>query len=333
MKYTGKNKVSHPEFIEAEAGNIYEKLSKTGLSSSGEIGALLEDLKVAPEDESSFEVTMRVSWSVVQWVRSGRPLLKITPELRDMLLQTEPPEEALDVLPEIPFEGFYLLVEGFTLWDTSSGRHQVEGIHVCKDKMRLKSTDVDGREGLMIIAVGEDKGGGKKGLLRNDTLQFFGIVPDKKLDFWKDNLEGMKETLQVVLNLLFLWNAEDSPITSKTVTPQAPKSPGKRKKLERRGYSLVKYVSLGLKKGYLDHGVSKDEVANWTGETHIAVVRGFFRRYSVSEPGEAQVLKKTETSSGKTLYQIRRFIKPHKALRRGAAPQPNTYEIKHVTGP
>lgn len=334
MKLKNFNKKTHPEILESDpklAGlgrDVANRMAAMPLSCTGDVFRLILHANNEDMQDPNIAVSGRVLWANVQWVRSGRPILRLDDDLRDLLLKTEPPTEPLDVLPKIPFDGFYLVVDGgFQLYDQISGLHQVEGIYVCRDQMYKSHVDKTMCEALLVIAVGEDKGGVKDGLLRDDTLSYFGIIAGGDPEVYKHANLKIKETLQVVLNLLLLWNSEKSPVTMKTVEPPQPKSPGKRKKLERRGMSSVKYIRIGLERDYLRHDVNTDAVQGWDGPTHIAMIRGFFRRYWVVEKPETQVLGERLSATGRPLYLIRRFVAPHKALRRGEAPTPNMFEV------
>lgn len=320
----------HPEIIEDEAraagfSRSLDDLAQLPWTCSGELREAMSELegKHRPVD---LEVSCRVTWAGIQWARNGRPILKINEELRNILLMTEPPEEALDVLPNLPFEGFYIVVDGFDLLNHETGNHQIEGIYVCRDKMRRSAASTEAVDALLLCAIGEDKGGKSEDLLRNDTINYCGIVAGEKLHFLQD-LVGGKETIQVVLNLLFLWNSEGSPITTKTVIPaREKKSPKKLKKLARK-HSLSKYITLGLREGFITRNeVRADSVQGWSGPTHITMVRGFFRRYWVNDPKGAQVLQR-KAAGEREQYLIRKFVAPHPALRRGEAPQPNVFEV------
>lgn len=328
-----KNKKTHPEILEDMAKihgfrgeNPYGNLPA---KSSGDVYRMLSGMDAEVGD---INVSVRVTWGAIQWARSGKPILKMSDELRDVLLKTDVPDE-VDVLPNMPFDGMYLIVDGgFDLFDKKTGDHQIEGIYVAKDRMRRSADAVDGTDGLLVMAVGEDKGGERAGMLRDDTIQYFGILPNAKLKLQEDQLAGFQETLRVVLNLLFLWNVEGSPVTMKTVTPTTPKSPAKKKKLDRRGYSTAKYIELGIKKEFTSLDLNKDQVENWSGPTHISYVRGHFRKYWVTDPKDAQVIAERTSDAGKKLFCIRRFIAPHRALRRGEEPGVNIYKVRGPVG-
>ena len=333
-----RHKKTHPEIVETSdklGRKFSDFLAAEPILTSGEMLHLVNGLltDVAPEVSRDLmkdkDVSGRVMWAHVQWVRSDRPILRLSDELRDLLLRTEIPQEPLDKMPEIPFDGFYLVVDGgYTIVDNVTGDHEIEGIYVCKDKMYRSKEDREVVDGLQVLAVGEDKGGAPaSGLMRNDTLTYFAIVDKVRLDLLYDSALSIQETLRVVLNLLLLWNSERSPIVTKSVTPPTPKSPGKKKRMERRGVSTAKYIRLELERGYLQKDVVRDAIEGWDGPTHIAMVRGFFRRYWVAEKPESQILGEKTSHTGKTLYLIRRFVAPHRALRRGEAPETNTYEV------
>ena len=328
-----KFRMTHPELVDASLGDqkVSNYLAQSEIKTSGELMYVMgmEELKLDPEMAPAHEVTGRAMWAHVQWVRSERPILRLSDELRDVLLRTEIPREPLDKIPEVPFDGFFLVVDGgYTLRDAATGEHEIEGIYVCRDRVYKTKKREEIVDGLQIVAVGEDKGGKvASGWMRNDTLTYFTIVGGVNLTELYDGSISVKETLQVVLNLLLLWNSERSPVVTKSVTPPTPKSPGKRKKLERRGLSVSKYIRLEIREGYLKTEVARDGVEGWDGPTHVALVRGFFRRYWVTEKPEAQILGEKISSTGKPMYLVRRFIAPHRALRRGAAPDQNTYEV------
>lgn len=323
------NKKTHPELLEDAAraqgfrgGNLYADLP---VQCSGDVYRMLSEMNAS---EGDLNVSVRVTWGAVQWERSGRPILRMTDELRDVLIKTDVPD-TVDVLPDMPFDGMYLIVDGgFELFDKTSGMHRIEGIYVAKDRLRRSDKSNESVEGILVMAIGEDKGGSKSGMLRDDTIQYFGIIPNGNLRFREAEMVGFRETLRVVLNLLFLWNVEGSPVTMTSKTPSTPKSSAKKKKLDRRGFSTAKYIELGIKREFVSRDVERSQVANWDGPTHIAYVRGHFRKYWVSDPKGAQVLGEKDSESGKKMICIRRFIAPHRALRRGEDPGVNIYKLR-----
>jgi len=347
-------KMTHPEILEQDATKLGAPLVKIAQEKkffcSAAVFLAMKSLKLdydtgeITQDESqigleTMAAAARVTWSGIQWLRSGRPILRLNPELTETLLRTEVPTEPLDVLPELPFDGFYIVTDKFELTDPNTGLHKGEGIYVCRDLFR----DEQGNAtlGISIIAIGEDKGGGRgsgrgkgrllsPGLMRNDAIHYYGISPGMNLRFIDeaDGASGLQETMSIVVNMLFLWNSEDSPLELREVTPRGPKSPKKIKRLERKQHSLRKYFSIGIKPAH-PRPPPQTLSEPFDGPQHPAWIRGFFRRYWVAEvPEGVQVIETKTTDKGKDLFCIRKFIPPMQAIRRGEAPEQNVYEVK-----
>jgi hypothetical protein len=287
---------------------------------SGQFLGMLENL---PYEARDLQLTARMSWAYTQWLRSSRPIIRLDRELVDLLLQTDLPDE-LEELPPIPWDGFWVEVSGFDLLDDETGIHEAEGVFVCKDFMRLKE-DVATRDGFLLLAVGEDKRRSKdNGFFRDDTVHYVGIVANHPL---RDYHRGVGDVCRIVVNLLLLWSAQNSPLQVKKNTPIPPKSPKKLKRLARQGKSLEKYWQVTVDPAFQGHEKA-EKPENWEGPTHLTTVRGHYRCYWVSDTEGAAALGTKTSSTGKTLSKVRRFIAPHRAWRQGEAPSRNVYAAR-----
>jgi hypothetical protein len=296
---------------------------------SGSFLRMMGEAGIFHSDKSDLELTARMSWAYTQWNRAERPILRIDEDLCQVLMDTDLPEE-LEVLPDVPWDGFYLVLPPiFDLIDDRTGAHKAEGLYLCKDLMRQDKEATTVVEGFLVVAVGDDKRASPNSLDRDDTIHYFGLVANKPIrEVIRGYGHGTVEASRIVLNLLLLWGSQNNPVTMSKMTPSQPKSPKKLKRLERRGKSLQKYFQLSLKEGFLSDAVDESEKKEWDGEMHVTLVRGHYSYYWVLDPEGAATLGERSSKTGKTLYKVRRFIAPHRAWRRGPDPARNIYSVK-----
>tara|TARA_R110002126_G_scaffold45447_1_gene128837 strand:- start:807 stop:1805 length:999 start_codon:yes stop_codon:yes gene_type:complete len=275
-------------------------------------------------------LSARLSWSFTQWLRADKPIIRLDRALLDVLMNTSLPDE-LDELPPVPWEGFYVEVEGFKLLDDATGEHEAEGVFVCKDRMHPSKGDDSVIDALLFMAVGEDKGPENKDspMFRDDTIHYFGVIAGKPLrETMHTYGHGVVAACRVVMNLLLLLSSQNNPLLLTRNVPVPPKSPKKLKRVKRQGRSLEKYWDVTLSPDWHDHKeIDKREIQSWDGPMHITTVRGHYSHYWVTDPGEGAVLAKKASSAGKKLCKVRRFIAPFRAWRRGEAPKRNVYRL------
>lgn len=278
-------------------------------------------------------LTCRMAWCYTQWLNSSRPIVRMSQELVEYLLDIDLPD-SLEELPPLPWDGFWIVVEGFDLIDPTTGAHGVEGVYVSKDFMLARQEGIGARvarkgeavTGYLVMGVGETAGGGvRRNAWADDTIHYIGITANNPLrSRVVEYGHGMEKTIRVVLNLLLLWTAQDNPLAVGTETPPVPKSPKKLKRLERQSRSLQKFWRVSLQPGSTHH-TRTEERPDWDGPMHLTTVRGHYRCYWVADTQGAAALGEKTSSSGKTLTKVRRFIYPHRAWRRGERPEANTY--------
>ena len=336
---TSSLSITHPESIETKLG-LLSWLSRTGAACSGDIRKALESGGHRGFNPPDLASTIRTSWSGVQWIRSGKPIFRLEDDLLRVLLKTKVPMDIVDYIPEMPFDGLYIALgeETYSLQDPTTGLHKAEGIYVCRDLIRSSFNASTGQKdqsgiahGILVVAVGENKGKSSHPLERDDTLQYFALIPKLPLKTLTEAASaGFKETLRVVMNLLLLMSSEKQAISRKEVIPKSPKSPKKIKRAQRRGNSFHKYYSLGLSdqiKQKIREKTKKSSIKNWDGPTHVVVVVGHWHKYWVLNPGDRKVLG--YKAKGKVTYSlIRKWVYPYPAVRRGAGPRRNVYKVK-----
>lgn len=328
-----RNRMTHPELMD----ELARREGIGGLRDMGEervtsSASVLEIMLRAGMKFEDVETSGRVSFAMMQWHHSGKPILHLSPELQQMLLATDLPK-SIEELPELSFDGFYLVVPGgFFLSDPVSGLHEIEGIYLCRDRWIRRDGIGEIEDGILVCAIGEDKGNPDtaSGQVLNDSIHFFGLLSNEKLDrLTNHKKDGLEEVLRIVINLILLWDTEESPVTQKVVKPPEKKSPKKQKRMARRHISNLKYIELGVRPGYWNRSVVGDVPAG-EGPVHVTMVRGHFRTYWVCDAKEARVLDTRKSAKDVTTYKVRKFIKPHAAYRRGEALTSNNYEVRHV---
>ena len=141
-------KITHPESIH-DLG-ILEPLSETGAHCSGLIAALLDPIS-HNYPKGDVDTSVRATWAGIQWLRSGKPIFRLEKELVEALVNTNPPRGILECLPNIPYEGLYIALDGeFSLEDSRTGMHACEGIYIVEDLMRKGEDTIIG---LLILAI------------------------------------------------------------------------------------------------------------------------------------------------------------------------------------
>jgi len=297
-------KITHPEMMD-EMGLI-EPLSRTGAICSAHTREMFGH-------DPSRDTTAIVAWAAIQWFRAGKPIFRLEAELLQALMNTNIPEGEITV-PEIPFEGFFIDLDGeWVLEDRATGDHKIDGIYVCRDLVNGKPKIVSG---LLVVAMGEDK---NKSLMdRDDTVQYFAMRQTQDLSKYDCSQRGFREVVAVSINLLMLMASAKESVEAEEVTPTRPKSPKKIKRAKRKGLSFSKYTVLRLSekaKSSIRSSTDKNKT-EWEGPTHTVIVRGHWHKYWVLDAEGRQVFDK-KTANGKSLFLIRKWIAPYPTTRRG----------------
>ena len=292
----------------------------------------------AQPGQDDIDLTTRMSWGYTQWLRSNMPIIRLDPDLVELLLQTDVPDK-LEELPPLPWAGFWVEAQGFELVDKRTGVHAAEGVMACADTMWYEGRAVDA---ILLLAVGEDKRGGRNrpsghasALWRDDSVHYVGIVAEGELrERLKAYGHGIEEACRIVVNLLLLWTAVNNPLVFRETTIDPPKGIKKQKRLESQKRSTQKYWHVSVNPAFRDHKRVEGEDSG--GPRHLASVRGHFRCYWVTDPyarteatarGVA-VLDEKISPTGKVLCKIRKFIAPHWAWRKGEGSKKNVYRAK-----
>jgi hypothetical protein len=305
---------------------------------SGAFYRIFQDVYLPGTPESDKQLTCRVSWAYTQWMRSDKPIIRLSAQLQEFLLDIDLPD-TLDELPPMPWDGFWVSLHGFLLQDEKGESYEVDGVYLAKDTMRMrekvqpdgsrKTLDEPEQEpGILVIGVSKGRTGVQSldSYQRDDILHYFGIAPGSPLR--EDTQQygmGTEEIARIAVNLLLLWSAQGNPMQLEERIPQKPKSPKKVKRLARRGKSVEKYWFVSLDPAYSTPTQSRPD-DGYDGPLHLTTVRGHYRTYWVRDTEGAAVLDTKKNATGKTLRKVRRFIYPHKAWRRGEAPERNVYE-------
>lgn len=307
-------KITHPEMMD-QIG-VIEPLSKTGARCSAHAKEIIGR-------EPDRETTAIVAWAAIQWFRAGKPIFRLEAELLQALMNTRLPEGEIEI-PEIPFEGFFIDLDGeWVLEDKETGEHKIDGIYVCRDLVNGRPEIV---QGILVVAMGEDK---NKSLMdRNDTVQYFATKQMQDLSKYDCSQRGFREVVAVSMNLLMLMASAKESVEAEEVTPTRPKSPKKIKRAKRKGLSFSKYTVLRLSekaKSSIQSSTDKSKT-EWDGPTHTVIVRGHWHKYWVLDPGNRQVFNQS-TRGEKEIYLIRKWIHPYPAIRRGPDPKRNVYKV------
>jgi len=330
-------KLTHPEWYQSSPGyNLWRQLlNEIQPKSSGYILEVGNQLLQAQGVDPMPKVGAMLQWAWWQWHSSNRPIFRLVEGLSSALLHTELPEK-LEVLPRLPFSGFFLSIPDlFKVWNKDTGLHSLEGIYVFSDYVRPYDSAPTPLESIGFIVVGEDLNKhnvSKKEFKRrramgiaDDALQYTHVLPN--VPFLRENekhLKGIKEAVYLALNLLLVFNSTEA-LSLKEVVPIPPKSPKKVKRLASRGKSTHKYFSLSLTR---THTKNADALTDWNGPTYTTVVSGHYRRVWLLSPPESAQILETKEQKGSTLHCVRKFIAPYESTRRGEKPKKNIYSVR-----
>ena len=123
-----------------------------------------------------------------------------------------------------------------------------------------------------------------------------------------------------LINLFHLL--QDRQLTTTEVVPQVPKSPKKLKRLQRKGLSTRPYTLISLTEPAKPRKTTHEP----TGRTLRAHIRrGHWKRYWVLDADGRRVLAESISKTGKPLYQIAKWIRPH-VVGKGT-PGPRNYKV------
>ena len=311
---------SHPEWVSRIEGfdSMNKMVSESKLESSSEIFAFLAQ---AGFPELGLRMGSILHWALYLWAKAGRRIFRLEPQLAEALMNTELPNEVLDVLPDMPFESFYISApDVFKVKNMETGIHKGEGVYLFRDFCKISEESTEMVPAIGFLSVGEDLLKNKYELMRDDALVYCYAVAGKP--FIRDDMkewEGAEEAVRLGMNFLLVWNSTEA-LSVKENRPTAPRSQGKMKRLVRRGLSLAPWfgVSLSTHSTRVMNTMPM-QPCGWTGLMHRTHIPGFYRRYWVKNDEGAQVLETKTSEVGNVLSCIRKFCAPHKAWRRGAA--------------
>lgn len=300
-----------------------------------------------------------LQWSLHQWVNSHKPVFVIEEDLAWALVNTEPPMENFDLLPQIPTDGMYIsLPPVFEIGDGGEdpkSRHKIEGIFLTYNEVL---TPKDGNEvsgsltevtpetfdkydivpSITVVGVGEDKRPQSKtnaAYLRDDLVLYFSLAPGKPLYFSENKPQGLAELTRVVTNLLYLLQN-----TRELSEVQDPPLPGSllgdsrtaRRERERdlqKGRSCLRHTvwKLSTLKQKPSHK-PEDSLPPEERKVRGHIVLGHIHRYWVVDPGERKVLQtktaNSQTKGSRTYHLVAKWILPY---RRGEGPVENSPKV------
>lgn len=302
--------------ILAEVDRLLASFERKGLPLSPE-GCLR--VMVIPEDALPQDVVTSaiVVHARLRARRAGLPLYVVDAEAASALAETDlPDEDALGTL-RLPHEGMYIAVPPglFTMEDTRSGTHALEGIWVCMSEVSAHTAGPGVTPGpcVQVVLIGKAKGSRETWLgfeEPEDSIRHVALGPWSRTEvLFRQAID--RQGLHLVINLL--WALENGYLATERVTPSIPKSEGKRKVQERRGWGLRPYTVIRLSEKAKRAASERSDGVHEGGHVRAHVVRGFWNRYWVLVPDGPTYGERTR-EDGKVLHQVRRWIPP---MRRG----------------
>jgi hypothetical protein len=352
MDVNSYRKLTHPErFFQMKGINeiLVQPMLRKHLDSSGAMQELFEAMTGTSLE--GFEMEAMTYWAQVQWQRSGRPMFVLEEDVAFALSKTTPPEDPLVELPQLPFDGMYVVLPPvFEIWNDQTEMHRVEGLYLTRDKV-IDPDKGEVVDGIGIIVVGETKPDDPDFVARldprireyatghNDAVQYGYVVPgfsfsNPRLIESTERLPGLKEGIRLAINLLFALTT--NVFDQKIVTPRLPKSPSKLKELQRKRSTLPYRVlrfdkDLRLERKPRPSGSPAGAEAGRTMAAHV--VMGHWHRFYAKHPLDpsnpkdklARIVKVEGEGKAKT-WTISRWVFPY--LRGSGDPRPGNYLVQ-----
>jgi hypothetical protein len=312
----------------AEVDRLLAVLSVKGVPLSPE-SCLKEMIIPLDADNNDIVTSAIVVHACLRARRAGLPLYVLDAEAAVALANTElAEEEALGSL-RLPHEGFYIsLPPGlFSMEDSRSGQHSLEGIWVCYADVSEWAAGPGVTPGtcVQVVLIGRAKGSRESwaGFMEpEDSIRHVFLGPwSVPSVIFRQAVD--RQSTQLVCNLL--WALENGYLKAERVTPLVPKSPGKRKVQERKGYGLRPYTVIHLAERAKKAAAEREAgAAAEGGSVRAHLVRGFWNRYWVLAPDGPTYAEKTRPD-GVVLHQVRRWIPP---MKRGSGETPESKQYK-----
>ena len=316
-----------------------------------------KDKLVHPVTGAILDPTPLVTWGLIQWRKSHRPIYVLDADLAYALANTEPPEDAFDELLRLPFDGLYVAVPPvFTVYNEDTGDHPVEGFFLMNDSGK-EDAECRPTHSVTIISVGSAKKGAvvEEGVRRmyesigreeladelNDALQYSPIYPGEnplKTRFSKEEHNGLRLCTRIAVNLLMALHSTKRITAKKKDPPKLPTSSSKRAKLE-RNWSTLPYTQLSFTKltGMGEEEAKEREAkqtiraeGNERAKVRAHIVPGHWNRYWVTKkkvgPNDKPDGEQTDATTGETLYRVRRWLLPY--IRGEGKVEPPTIRVR-----
>ncbi len=265
-----------------------------------------------------------ITFAVMQCGRANYPLWRVEPDLARALLETEPP--GYTPPGHLPFPGVYVqLPEGlYNVYNELTGLHRVTGLYLCEARFRRRrpgqEADRDWVDGHLIVGTGHVLEIKPQGL--DDALVYTLVDERGPLGDPEKWAEGVADTWRVAQNLLYALRTRN--IEARAVKVPQPKSPKKRKRLERKGalrqYSVLQLTPKETKVNVLSR-MMQEASGRKSPRAHIR--RGHWRHYWTLEREEGFVAVR-ERENRPPLYRVARWIQMTQ-VGDGEAPRPKTF--------
>lgn len=274
--------------------------------------------------------------ALFSWVANNQPIYILDEDLAWALVNTRPPMENFDLLPEVPVSGMYVAIPPcFEIHNDQSGNHRIEGFYLTKNLVRCYADPARRREkvdrdvdmsmltqepAVTVVAVGEDKKAdyaNKNNLPpQDDALFTFHLLPGEPLKLTDATVEqlGQQELIYMVTNLLYLLQRTRGQITEirEDYVPHLRgndrKARRERERENSKGRSVLAHTILRLS----EKARASQRVSGSGGEKDMArhIVAGHIHSYWVSNPEEQPVLA-TKGEGEKKLHLIHKWLLPY----------------------
>lgn len=333
--------MQHPEkYLRGVEGVVKFIQSVCGSTpvSAEKIGNILSALAMAKGMPHLEDHTQILSiHALFSWITNQQPMYIIEEDLAWALINTRPPMETFDLLPEVPVSGMYVAIPPcFEIYNDQSGKHRIEGFYLTKnlvwcyadparrkEKVQLEDINSDlltQESAVTVVAVGEDKKreyADKNNLPpQDDALFTFHLFPKESLKLQNATIEqtGHQELIYMVTNLLYLLQRTHGQITEiredyvPYLRSDDRKARRERERENAKGRSVLAHTILHLS----EKAKSSQRQRSAGGEKDIArhIVAGHIHSYWVANPEDQPVLA-TKGDGEKKLHLIHKWLLPY----------------------
>lgn len=303
-----------PDNLEMDQREL-ERFEKEGKTLCSRV--LLHDLArtsaILGDHESHSLLATAIAWQArLRCTRAGRPLYVLDPACAMALCKTDLPAETIGEV-KFPHEAFYLSIPigVATLEDPDSGTHDLEAILVAADRAADRANPSVETDVTSIVAFGKAKGTrpGALGIPEpNDTISWVTMAPTTNFE----HLIGLEDSTAIMLRIVvnFASALSGGYLEVESVKPREPKSEGKRKVLERRGFGLHPYRVIHLGRKARQNSEGRDRETGTDARITAHWVRGYWQGYWKLDANGDPVYGSKIREDGKTLHRIRHWIAP-----------------------